>query len=243
MLHSRRHRRKLGLGGDILGGTLSGAGTGASIGGPIGALFGGVVGGGIAYLKNKKQEEIRQEAARRRTATQEAGDYFADVSVLQAFDNQFNAVNGIDMSQIGQPSLNNGFLIDQKPTQLASDVVKIEGADHANGGVNVDADLDGFSEVELEGGEVAKEKRVFSKRLKVPVEFINMAKEEGFPLIRDSYAKIAESLGRSKDKYEQKLDTVDHIEANTAFLMLDRIENMFNNLFHTQEFHNLNKTS
>lgn len=237
-----RRVRRLGLGGDILGGALSGAGAGATFG-PLGAGIGAVIGAGGAFIKNKKQEELKQEAARRRTVTQEAGDYFSDLSYLQAFDNQFNAANGVDMAQIGQPTLNQGFLIDENPTRLASDVVKINGNDHSNGGVNVDADLDGFSEIELEGGEVAKEKRVFSKRLKVPMEFIDMAREEGFTVTRGSYAKIAESLGRSKNKYEQKLDTIDHIEANTAFLMLNRIEDLFDNLFYTQEFSNLSKTS
>jgi hypothetical protein len=227
-------------GGEIIGGALSGAGAGASFG-PIGAGIGFLAGGITSLITGKKRDKLKDEANRRQELITGVGDYFSDLASLQAFNNQYNGAYGVDMAQVGMPSQGDQFLISEPPKRLASDVVKIEGPDHSNGGVEVDADLDGYNEIELEGGEVSKGKRVFSKRLKVPMEFVDTAAEEGFTIPRGTYAKVAESLGRSKDKYEQKLQSIDQVEANTGMLMLDRIDNLYNILFYTQELSNLSK--
>ena len=232
------HRKRRGLGGDIFSGALQGLGAGSTFG-PIGAGIGALVGGIGGFFGGKKREEMEQQAARRKALIQEAGDYFQDVSHLQAFNNQFNAALGVDMS-LSSPSLG-GLNVEISPDRLASDVFRMNGPSHSNGGVDVDSNLDGIAEYELEGGEVTRGHQVFSKRLKVPQEFIDHASEEGFNLKKGTYSQIAESLGRNKNKYEEKMDSLDRVEANTGMIMIERIENLYNDLFYTQEFSKLKK--
>jgi len=235
-----RHKRRMGIGGDIAGGALSGFGLGMKTGNPLIGGVGALVGAGIGLFQGKKREKAEEEARKQAMLTQEAGDYMSDLNSLQAFNNQFNAAFGIDM---GNQGLNSqaGLGIEQQPTEIASDILRIEGADHNNGGVDVDANGDGFAEYELEGGEIVEGTRVYSKRLKVPQDFVTVAKDEGFSVKRGTYSEVAESLGRQKDKYEDKMDSFDQSEANTGMIMLERIDNLFNHLFYTQEFANLKR--
>jgi len=246
---SKRHTRKqMGMGGQIAGGALKGAGKGASIGSiipgigtGIGAAVGTVIGGVSGWLRGKKEEEEAEAAARRSSAIADAGNYMQDLSYLQAFDNQYNGKFGLDMGSSFNRGVGVPFNAEINPQLIASDVTQIEGPDHNNGGVGVDADLDGYSEFELEGDETTKGQLVFSKRLKVPQGFVDMASDEGFSVKRGNYAEVAESLGRQQKKYEDKSETMDRATANTSMLMLERIENLFDNLYYTQEFSKLNK--
>lgn len=236
----RNKRRRMGMGGDILGGALSGFGTGMQTGNPLLGAAGAVIGAGVGIFTGKKKQEAEEQAQRQAALSAEAGDYMSSINALQAFNNQYNAAFGIDM---GQQGLNpqQGMGMEVQPRNIASDVLGVEGADHSNGGVDVDFNGDGQAEYELEGGEVIEGSRVFSKRLKVPQSYVDIAKEEGMPVKKGTYSDVAESLGRQKAKYEKKLDTFDEVEANTGLLMLERIENLFDNLFYAQEFAKLGK--
>ena len=119
---------------------------------------------------------------------------------------------------------------------LNSSMAKFKGAAHEQNGIEMDANLDGIPETEVEGDEVIQDTRIYSKRLKITDNFIDTAKKEGFSFKKGSYAEIAEKLGRKKEKYELKLqEQVDEAAINTGEIMLERVNNLLNILFLDQE--------
>jgi hypothetical protein len=110
---------------------------------------------------------------------------------------------GKEVVQGGNPQTFSGGTIQQQ----ASDMFKIDGQSHNQGGVD------------MAGGE-----RIFSDRLKIP----------GTKL---SYAKKAEQLGKDKGKFEKQLDkkSNDKLTIETAGKNLETIESQIEGLFQTQE--------
>ena len=238
-----RHKRpaKRGLGGEIFSGAASGFSMGAATGNPLLMGIGAVGGAAVGFFKGKKIEEEKKKRALQQSLLQGTSDYYSDLSALQAFDNQYNAALGADMGAtrfgVNQP----GFNMEIDPRQIAEGVLKVNGPDHSNGGVDVDADLDGVAEYELEGGEVIASERVYSKRLKIPKDFIEYADSEGLTVTSGTFAQVAETLGRLKKTYDDKMVSLDAASVNTGTLMLERIENLYNTLFATQEITTLNR--
>jgi hypothetical protein len=101
---------------------------------------------------------------------------------------------------------------------IASDIVKVNGPSHEQGGVKLQAS--GTPIAEVEGDEVIHDNRVFSDRSK---------------LGNKTYAEIAEKLGKKKEKFEEMVESSNFRDKNTAERMLANIDNDLNNLFRTQE--------
>jgi len=228
--------------GGILGAAAQGA-VGGIGGGPVGMGVGAVFGVASKLLGDAKAEKEAAQARARQQRFADSAQYIADMNDAIAFNNQFNeAAFGMDLSAATNPNQPlQGLGMEVNPSRIASDVMRVNGPGHANGGVDVDVNLDGVAEVEVEGGEVIKNDAVFSKRLKVPNDFVDRAKEFGFSFKRDSYAKIAEKLASYKKDYEEKMDTLDVPTINTSLAMLDRVEILYQDLFATQEFSKLSK--
>jgi len=98
---------------------------------------------------------------------------------------------------------------------LASNVEKIEGDTHEEGGVIL-ANQNGKQVAEVEGEEVIKDGNdVYSERL--------------------GYADEAEKIGKKKAKYEEKLNSSNKFERATAERMVERLEKDLEDLFAQQE--------
>lgn len=104
--------------------------------------------------------------------------------------------------------------------ELASDIQHVGGNTHENGGT------------EGAGGE-----RVFSDRLKLSQEFVDLLKSQGVKGVKanSTYAEIAKSLGNKKGKFEKKLENGLPDSHKTATVMLDRINKNLDSVFQIQE--------
>ena len=129
--------------------------------------------------------------------------------------------------------------VNGKSQMLNSNMAKFKGNKHAQGGIQLDSDLDGSIDTEVEGEEVIREDRVYSDRLKATSAFIDHADREGIRLKGGTYANISEQLGKLKGLYEDKLETqVDEAAINTAELMLPRVEQLLDIAYNEQELRN-----
>ncbi len=103
--------------------------------------------------------------------------------------------------------------------QLASDMVKAVGPDHANGGVKG------------EGGE-----RVFSDRLYVSPMLRSYLSANKVSLSKKpTYGEAAEKLGKKKGKFEDKLTSGNPLTFNTGKAMTTRIDQLIELTFQEQE--------
>lgn len=239
-------RRKKGMGGSIAAGAAKGALSGLSMSGPLapwGAAIGGVLGGIGGFFKGKGDQQALEEEKRRlqlETEMQQSTDYISDQMSLQTYNNLYNekAMGGTipkgvneGISAFLQAAQANGSF-----KALNSSMAKFDGNSHGQGGIGLDANLDGNIETEVEGQEVIEEDRIYSKQFKPNPELLSYFKDEGFNIDRGSYAKIAGKLGKQKKKYEDKLaESVDEAAVNTGQIMLSRIGSLLDTLFYDQE--------
>lgn len=238
----RKGYRKRGMGGSILGGVATGALSGASLG-PLGIAGGAIIGGITGLLKGKKEQKAEEERKRlieQERAMQRSTDYISDQMALRMYDNMYNEVayggqitgNGLDTlrSFLEASQINGGSQM------LNSDMARFDGNTHAEGGIQMDANLDGVVETEVENGEVIRGKRVYSDRISPSKAALEELKSLGFSHKLGTYAKISESLGNKKKKYEDKLaNSIDEASVNTAELMLSRLDEALDFLYFDQE--------
>lgn len=125
---------------------------------------------------------------------------------------------------------------DSDATQLASNMAVYNGATHENGGIDLDTNQDGKQDIELENNEVIKDDMVLSDRLKPSNNIKAIAKELGIRLQEnDSYASLAERLGKKKGDWEKKLNSTLIGEHTAAQKMIQKYEEFGNHLFQDQQ--------
>lgn len=226
------------------GGALSGAAAGASVGTMIFPVIGTAIGAGLGAIggaifgnktKQKKQGLFNLQRKQEK-AQQDKIDQAAQTETLANYDTygtpdvDFYARGGnIIPAQYeveGEEVVQGDALLEGAET-LASDLSKVVGPSHEQGGV-LGA-----------GGE-----RVFSKRLKLPKDSPGILSKTGVKISKDtSYADVAAKLGKQKGKLEKKLNSGFGPANKTAELMLPRIESSLDNLFLDQELSKLDKPS
>lgn len=102
---------------------------------------------------------------------------------------------------------------------LASDMTKAVGATHEQGGILG------------EGGE-----RVFSDRIKIWPQLYSILKANKISVKpNDTYAKVAEVLGKKKGKFEDKLESFEPTVYKTGQTMTKRMDNLIEATFQEQE--------
>lgn len=221
------------VGGAAATGALSGASTGAAFG-PIGMGVGAVIGGGIGALnqskinKDKRALEAKQKAEFERAVYMQKGQ--EDVANLQNYAGGYG--RGVqnyssfmkDGGKITKPEYEaeKGEVVQGKniqleeQTNLGNDLVKVEGRKHEQGGTMG------------KGGE-----KIYSDSIKPnneTMEYFNTKYKGKF----DSYAQIAEKLGRISKKYDD--DRSDTREASkTKNLMKAKYDRELDMLFEEQE--------
>lgn len=212
----------------------------------LGALLGvgtQVLGMGLNAIMQAKARKKEEQERKRQILIDEAGQRVLDGNALIAYDNQYNMATGGMMDESGLPlALPTGpaNLLNGSASQV-SDGYSLNGPSHAAGGMDLDMDMDGMAEYELEGDEIIRGQKVYSNRLKCTDAFVELATAEGFTITKDKYSKISEKLLRRKEEYEKQLDTYDTPTINTAELMIGRLDNLLENLFLDQELSKLNR--
>lgn len=220
-----------------LSGALKGAGTGASIGSSIipgvgtaiGGVVGGIVGGVSGLIKgNKEKERIATETANQNNRM---NDYFASRSsqILANYptkgitgQSSFLAKGGVVNPQyeVEKDEVVQGGGVElEEGNQIASDIHKVGGETHENGGT------------QGQGGE-----RVFSDRIIAPNVLSSIMKSTGIPIKdKSTFADIATYLGKKKGVFEEKIESHDYVKQNTGKLMIGKIDQLLNLTFQTQE--------
>lgn len=172
---------------------------------------------GVTEQNENKQAYIDSENALK--ASKEAEDQAAQLAEQERIKKQQDMYNAASASANPLKGYaNTGIYAKGGTLPLASDVNKVTGPSHESGGVDINAG--GNKVAEVEGGEVIHDNRVFSDRLK---------------LNGKTYAKIAESLGKQKGKFEKLSESTNYREKNTGQRGLANVESSLNNLFITQE--------
>lgn len=129
---------------------------------------------------------------------------------------------------------------DSNTNQLASNVMKYTGDTHANGGIKLDTNEDGNSDIEVEDNEVIKDDMVLSNRLKPTEGVTSYIKDLGFRLkSSDTYADIATKIGKRKGDLEKSLDSDRVGVSEGAQITLERLDDGIDQLFNDQEMNKL----
>jgi len=124
---------------------------------------------------------------------------------------------------------------------LSSDMAKYHGNTHAQGGIKLDTNQDAQPDIEIENKEVIKDNMVLSDRLYPSKEIKDYLSNFKVKLSdKDTYAGVAEKLGKAKGKFEKNLTSTRLGEANTAKITVDRLDNAVNMLFEDQQMQNGN---
>jgi len=119
---------------------------------------------------------------------------------------------------------------------LASNMARYDGNTHENGGIDLDTNNDQNPDIEVEDNEVIKDDMVLSDRLKPSINIRNYIKKLGISTKgSDTYASVAEKLGKRKGKYEEGLRSNLPGAKNTSEIMIKRLDNSVNQLFEDQE--------
>lgn len=205
---------------------------------PIG---GALIGAGVGIATNliqAHQQRKAQEEAERAQAEALRKQQFQDASSQAQLYNQMFNVEGLQATAQEGIALggNPGNITKGGLERVSPEVSMLKGEPHENGGIDIDADLDGFSEYEVEGDEALYENMVFSKRKKTSKEAGEYLEAEGFKSLKGkTYAETVEELGKLQEKYQEKLESEDPWSRNTGELMLDRIDSVLQSLFMYQE--------
>jgi hypothetical protein len=225
-------------------GALSGLAAGAAFG-PIGMAAGAVIGGLTGWLKkrseNKAAEEQAALVAQQTKNTMRQSRFNKDASSIGLFptdgiegvNNYYTALGGFPAAEYeaegeevvmyagggqvpgGEPTAFNGVL-----DNVSSNMAVIEGASHAEGGVD------------MAGGEF-----VFSKKMKASKELrSDLHDVMGYTPKDNSYAGIAESIGKKMGVLEEKLESHDPIAMKTAEVMMERYDEALELAASEQEF-------
>ena len=227
-------------------GVLKGAASGASIGSiipgwgtAIGGVIGGVVGGISANKQANRQRNQYQENLRNKNNAMKS--YFTTQSNAMLASYPTNGVQGsygyfkyggcvmpkygMGGNQEPQYEVEKDEVVQgsdvslQKGKQIASDMHKVEGNTHEQGGTLGS------------GGE-----RVFSNRLLITDDLSNLLRMGGFNIkTNKTFADVATKLGKLKGKYEDKLHTNNHIKINTGKVMIDKLDSLTEITFQAQE--------
>jgi hypothetical protein len=91
--------------------------------------------------------------------------------------------------------------------------------------------------MDMEGGEF-----VYTKRWKSSPQLVeDLYNTTGIKFKKDTYAGLAETIGRKKGQVEQKLDSHDPASLNTANMMLERLEEGLELVKSEQEYRKMDK--
>lgn len=204
-----------GIGGAVAGGLK----LGKQLLGGLG-LFGKTADQVNAEETFKRQEEIAKETARR-TKT------INDQAVIKTYPTNGVGVTGFYKKggvlnakyEVEKDEVVQGTDIQlEEGTKVASDVIKVGGAKHEDGGT------------EGKGGE-----RVYSDSIKITPDLVNLLKSSGIKVSsNETYASVATKLGKMKGQFEKKND-IDNTSKTTKAKMLERIDGLMNTTFETQE--------
>ncbi len=170
----------------------------------------------------KQQEEIRKEAERKATAVK-------DQAELKTYPTNGVQVTGF-YKKGGKPRVSNAIYEVEKDevvqgtdvqleegTKVASDIIKVGGEKHENGGT------------EGKGGE-----RVYSDSIKISNDLLTALNKAGIKINENAtYADVATKLGSVKSKFENQ--GVDNIDKSTNSEMTDRVNSLLDLTFNTQE--------
>ncbi len=119
---------------------------------------------------------------------------------------------------------------------LASNVAQYSGGTHEQGGIDLDTNQDGQPNIEVEDQEVIKDDMVLSDRLVPSEEAFNYLKSLKVKKdTNDTYASVAEKLGRKKGNWEKKLDSTNVGQKEAARRMIGKYDSAIDNLFEDQE--------
>lgn len=233
-----KHNVRTG-GGAFASGALKGAGTGAAMGsvaGPmgtaVGAIAGTVIGGASGMMQNSKAIDAQEKALNEK----EARLIKTSQSRLANYP-----IFGIPEGAFGMKFPNGGRL--PYPTDgsdyraLSSDMAQYYGDTHANGGIKLDTNSDNNTDIEIENKEVIKDNMVLSNRL-YPSGNIAPRLQELRINSNKTIAEAAADIGKKKGKFEKKLDSASLAERNTGKIMVERLDNLANQLFEDQQNQN-----
>lgn len=235
---------KPGTGKAAAAGALGGIAAGAAFG-PIGMAAGAVIGGLTGFFKKRKENKAAEEQelliAQQTKNTMKQLRFNRDASSIGLFptdgvegvNNYYTALGGFPSAEYvaegdevvvfanggapagGEPTAFNGVL-----DQVSSNMAVIDGASHAEGGVD------------MAGGEF-----IFSKKMKSSKELsIDLQDIIGYTPKDRSYAGIAESIGKKKGDLEEKLESHDPFALKTAEVMMERYDEALELVASEQEF-------
>lgn len=228
----------MGGGNSVGGGMLSGAAAGASLGLP-GMIGGGIIGAVGSLFNKKKEEERKQRERENRKIAMRQSRLSSDQSRLGTFPsegveaaNYFAADGGFIMpdyeaegGEVLEDPGQNAQAFTGVLEGLSSDMQKLNGLPHSQGGM------------EMSGGEF-----MYTKRWKGTPQLIeDLYNTTGIKFKRDTYAGLAETIGRKKGQVEQKLDSYDPASLNTANMMLERLEEGLELVKAEQEYRKMDK--
>lgn len=195
-------------GGSIASGALSGASMGASFG-PWGAAAGAVVGGGAALIMSEQNKAAEEKAQRQHWEAQTELDKANSKQTLRNYATQGITSAG-SYAYGGQPmqpyevegqEVVQGDAMLESSSQLASDVQKVEGPSHAQGGV------------QGVGGE-----KIYSARLKSSTGRTYAKEAEYLGKQKGRYeGKLEENSGAARNTGTRMLEIID-----------SKLDNLFN---------------
>lgn len=249
--------------GKILAGSaISDAATGFSIAGPVGALAGAGYGiiSGLSNYNNQQRQYSQQQGTLRNNLTSnsqatlanyptnglpQAGHGMRIISFGQfTHPNYFRGSKPRRMSigcyaNGGKLGMTQGLPMptdDSDATQLASNMAVYNGDTHQQGGINLDTNQDGQPDIEAENNEVIKDDMVLSDRLKPSDMIKNHLRKLGIAhQENDSYASIAERLGKKKGYWEDKVGSHLVGEHTAAQKMIQKFDEAGDILFQDQQ--------
>jgi hypothetical protein len=231
MYGNKFEKKDVGVG--ALSGVASGAGLGTmiapGIGTAIGAGLGAIWGGATTGMEN--DENLKALAESNKKYSNSMFDNAKQTQknlVAQGFNSQ--GTTGMMYKKGGnvikpQYEVEQGEVIQgnnvelEAGHQLASDIHKVDGKKHEQGGVNG------------KGGEI-----VNSDSIVIGDDFANSLKQYKYNFKpTDTVAQVAEKLGKDKGKYEKNLNSKDALTVKTANVMIKRIDELSNANFENQE--------
>jgi hypothetical protein len=215
--------------GQAVEGGLKGAGTGAAIGSAIAPGIGTAIGAGVGATAGvitadkpsntfswseedvKRNERLTQQGERARNAKEadtgnEGATFFK---------------KGGDLEQYMMPEAKAGGRIDK----VSDDVKKYKGQSHEEGGIKVDINKDPQADIEVEGGEVQYDGKIFSDAIQVAGKK------------KQTVADKATDIGKKINEYEKIAEDHPHDNErqNTVAIMTKRLNQDLIKLFAYQE--------
>lgn len=216
-------------GGQAVAGGLKGAGTGASIGTMIAPGIGTAIGAGVGavagvFTADKPSNNhtwSKSELKRRRELKQQQKKAVnADAAPTSGEGANFYKKGG------KSPAPSN-IVRGGKTEELSSNTIKYKGRSHKNGGIDVNINKDPSADIEVEGGEVQRNNKIYSDSITIK------DKKGKTKTVADKATEISKKIG----DFEKLANDypMDNEKQNTAGLMKRRLTNDLKALFQVQE--------